>query len=432
MTGLGLMIGGGGVLLLAARMPIGFILLLLGFVGVLVVRGADAAITLMGHRTFSVNRSYELSVVPLFVLMGHLTFAAGIGSELFATARAWLGHLRGGLVMATVMANAAFGACCGSTTAATGVFAKVAVPEMLRTGVNPRLAYGTVAVAGTLSALIPPSVLMVIYGILAQQSIAELLIAGILPGMLTAAMYCVMIWTRVRIDPSLAPLVARATLEERLRSTRGVWLTSALFLLVIGGIGTGWFTPSEAGAVGASGAFLIVLLKRSLTPTVLRQSFLETARTTAVIFICVTGALIFTVFLAFAGIAAKIATFVAGLPVAPIVIVIGTLILAIAMGCIVDPLSWMMLILPIVLPFLKPLGVDLIWYGLLVVKCAEIGQLTPPFGLNVFMVSSVLPAARSSEIFRGVAWYLAAEIPTMGLLIAFPKISLWLPQLMFY
>ena len=428
---MGLIILALAAVLLVCRMPIGFILLLVGFIGVLMIRGASPALLMMGQRTFDINRSYELSVVPLFVLMGHLTYASGITQELYRAARAWLGHIKGGLVIATTMANAAFGACCGSTTAATAVFGRIAIPEMLRYGVNRRLAAGCVAIAGTLSAIIPPSVLIVIYGILALESIAKLLIAGILPGILTALMYSLMIWIRVKINSSLAPPITGVSWREKLRSVSGVWGVMVLFLIVMGGIFMGWFTPTEGGAIGAVGAFVIVLARRALTRTVLRESFLETARTTAVIFICVTGAMMFTMFLSLTGIPGQISTFILGLPVPSVVIVIGCMALFIALGCIVDPVSMMMLTIPIILPVIRELGVDPIWFGILVVKTTEMGMVTPPMGLNCYMLHSVVPTLPLGDIFRGIIPFLGVEVVTLGLLIAFPQIVLLLPGLMF-
>lgn len=419
------------VVLLVLRMPIGFIFLFVAFIGMLMIRGADAAFPLMGQRTFDINRSYELAVVPLFLLMGHLTYCSGITQELYVAARNWLGHLKGGLVMATTMANAAFGACCGSTTAATAVFGKVAIPEMLRYGVNRRLAAGCVAASGSLSAIIPPSVLIVIFGILAVTSVARLLIAGIIPGVLQALLFSAMVYIRTRINPSLAPSAGMVSWNERLRSVKGVWGVLVLFLLVMGGIWGGIFTPTEGGAVGAMGAFLLVLARRKFTRAVLEEGFLLSARSTATIFICVTGTMLFTMFLALTGMPDLITTFVVGLPVPSIVIVIGFLLILIALGCVIDPVSMMVLTIPIFMPIVEQLGFDPIWFGILVVTTCEMGMVTPPMGLNCFMLHTVVPELSLRDIFAGIWWYVAMWGIALALYLIFPQIILFLPNTMF-
>lgn len=419
------------VVLLLVGMPIGFIFLIIGFGGLAMLRGLDPALSMIGNRPFDVNSTYELSVVPLFVLMGHLAYASGVTQDIYRTARLWLGHLRGGLVIATTFANAAFGACCGSTTAATAVFGRVAIPEMLRYGVDRRLAAGCVAAAGSLSAIIPPSVLIIVYGFLARESIARLLIAGIIPGVITAVVFAGMVFVRATINPKLAPPIPRASRRERIRSLRGVWGVAVLAVVVLGGIFMGIFTPTEGGGIGAMGAFIIVLASRKLTRNVLSESFLETARTTAVIFIIITGALIFTMFLVLTGVPAAISTFIIGLPVPPVVIIIGFMLLFIALGCIVEPMSMMFLTIPIILPIVKEMGYDPVWFGILVVTTAEIGMVTPPMGLNCFMLKSVVPELPLRDIFVGTGWFIVMFMVALGLFIAFPQLVLWLPNLMF-
>ncbi len=419
------------VVLLLAGMPIGFIFLAIGFGGLAMIRGLGPALSMIGSRPFDVNSTYELSVVALFVLMGHLAYASGITQDIFRTARLWLGGLRGGLVIATTMANAAFGAACGSTTAATAVFGRVAIPEMLRHGVDRRLAAGCVVAAGSLSAIIPPSVLIIIYGFLARESIARLLIAGIIPGIITAVIFSGMIFVRATINPKLAPPITGATWKEKLHSIRGVWGVAILAVVVMGGIFTGMFTPTEGGGIGAMGAFILVLTSRKLTRKVLSESFLETARTTAVIFIIITGALIFTMFLVLTGVPAAISTFIIGLPVPSVVIIIGFMLLFIALGCIVEPMSMMFLTIPTILPIVLQMGYDPIWFGILVVTTAEIGMITPPMGLNCFMLKSVVPELSLKDIFIGSGWFVIMFMVALGLFIAFPQLVLWLPNLMF-
>ena len=420
------------VVLLALKMPIGFLLLIASFVGLIMAGSLPAALSVMGSRPFDINRSYDMSVVPLFVLMGHLAYAAGITERLFSAARKWVGHLGGGLVHATVLANAAFGACCGSTTAAVAVFGRVAIPEMLEAKVDHGLAAGSVAAGANLSALIPPSVLAVFFGVITLTSIPKLLVAGILPGVLTVVLYAVMIAVRVKINPSLAPAIATGmTWKGRFRELKGVWGVVVLFGLVMGGIWGGIFTPTEGGAIGCIGSFIIVLAFRKFTRTVMKESFLETARTTAVIFIVVTGAMILTMFLALTGLTAAMSGFIIGLPVSPVVLVIGYALLILFLGCILDPMSCMVVTLPIIMqPFIQ-LGIDPIWLGVLTVKLTAVGMITPPLGLNCFMLKSIRPDFSLGEIFRGCGWFMVMEGIAIALLITFPQISTFLPATMY-
>jgi len=421
---------GAAIVLLILGMPIGFLLILVGFVGIATIRGLEPALTMIGSRPFEVNSSYELSVVPLFVLMGHLAYASGVTQGIYTASRQWLGSLHGGLVIATTFANAVFGACCGSTTAATAVFGRVAIPEMLRSGVDRRLAAGCVAASGCLSAIIPPSVLIVVYGIIAGVSIPRVLMAGIIPGAITAIAFMVMIYVRARLNPSLAPPLTGITWNDRFRSMRGVWGAFLLATVVLGGIWAGIFTPTEGGGIGAMGAFVMVVASGRFTRAVLRESFLETARTTAVIFIIVTGALVFTVFLALTGIPAAVTSFIVGLPVPPIVVIIGFMLILIVAGSFVEPVSMLFLTMPFMIPIVKDLGYDLVWFGVLVVTTCEIGMVTPPVGLNCFMLKSVVPELSLADIFHGSGWFIAMFCVVLALLMAFPELSLLIPNAM--
>lgn len=417
--------------LLVMRMPIGTVLLLAGIIGVGMIRGIEPTLNMVGTRLFDIGSGYSLTVLPLFILMGHLAYVAGITQDLYVAARAWLGHLKGGLVLATTMANAAFAACCGETMAATAVFAKVAIPEMLSSGVDRRLAAGCVATAGTLAAMIPPSLSIIVFGIIAHVSVAKLLIAGIVPGILTAVAYGVMVYLRVLKNPKLAPASPKTVWGERFSSLKGVWGMLLLLLLVIGGIFGGIFTPTEAGAVGAAGAFILVIARRRLNWSVLRQSFLGAAQSTSAVTIVIVGAMIFTSYLALSGASASVSEFLIGLEVPPLVLVAGYMLLLIALGCIVDPLSMMFLTIPIIVPPLFEMGVNPIWLGILVVKTNEIGMITPPLGLNAFMLKNVVPEFSLREIFGGIWWFMQVEIITLLLLMFLPQISLWLPGMMF-
>ena len=417
--------------LLVLGMPIGFIFLIAGSLGVFMVSGLTPFLGVIGGKGYDINASYELAVIPLFILMGQLTYFSGITEGLYRSARAWLGHLKGGLVMATTVANAAFGACCGSTTAATAVFGKVAIPEMLRQGIDRRLAAGCVAASGSLSAIIPPSVLIVVYGILALESIAKLLVAGIIPGVIQVLIFSVMVYVRATINPRLAPSAPAAPWGERLRSIRGVWGVVVLFVVVMGGIWAGIFTPTEGGGIGAMGAFLLVVAARKVNRTVFDEAFLETARTAAAIFIIITGVRIFTVFLGLTHIPAQVSAILVGLPVPPVVIIISFLLLLVALGCLLEPMSMMFLTMPLMLPIVRELGYNTIWFGILVVTTCEMGMVTPPMGLNCFMLKSVVPELSLGEIFSGIWWYIAMWVVALAFYLAFPQIILFLPGTMF-
>lgn len=417
--------------LIVLKFPVGFAFLLVGFWGFAALRGFDGAFGFLSSKVFSGTASYLLTVVPLFILMGELAFIGGIGEGIYRAARAWLGHIRGGLVMATTLANAAFGAACGMPQAATAVFTKVAIPEMLKAKTDRSLAAGSVVAAAGLSAVIPPSVIAIIYGFLAVAPIHKILIAGILPGVLTAAVYMGMLSLRLRINPSLAPTTTGVAWRERFRSLRGVWGMMAVVILVIWGVYTGVFTPTEGGAVGATGMFIIAAALRRLNRTNIREAFLNSAEITSIIFIVMGGIVFFTGFLSLSGISGALTSFVAGLTVSPTGVIIITMFMFLGLGCVLDPFSVVFLAVPLLAPIIRGLGINSIWYGILVVKMTTIGMFTPPVGLNVYMFKTLRPDFSYSEVFRGAMWFLSAEAVVMALLISFPQITLWLPAMMY-
>lgn len=419
------------IALIVLKFPVGFSFLIVGFWGFVVLRGFDSAFTYLSSKVFIGSASYLLTVVPLFILMGELAFVSGIGEGLFKAGRLWLGHIRGGLPMATTLANALFGAACGMPQAATAVFARVALPEMFKAKVDRSLAAGSIVAAAGLSAVIPPSVIAIIYGFLATAPIHKILIAGLLPGLLTAGVFLGMLYVRVRINPSLAPPITGVTWRERFRSLRGIWGMLAVVILVIWGIYTGVFTPTEGGSVGAAGILIIALVLRRLNRTNFREALLMSARTTSIIFIVIGGIIFFTGFLSLSGVSGAVINFVAGLTVSPTVAVIITLFIFLALGCVLDPFSVLFLTIPLLSPIMKEMGVDPIWFGILAIKMTTIGMITPPVGLNVYMLKTIRPDLSYSEVFRGSAWFLAAEAVVMTLLVAFPAITLWLPGQMY-
>jgi len=417
--------------MLVLRIPIGLVLMFAGALGFSLIRGPVITLDTIGGRLFSVGSGYELSAIPLFLLMGHVASNGGITRDIYRAAVAWLGHLKGSVVLATTVAAVGFAACSGSTTSSTAVFGKVAIPEMLRLKVNRKLAAGCVATVGTLAGMIPPSINLIVFGIIARESVPQLLIAGVIPGLLTAAAFVLMIYIRVSRNPELAPTIPRANLEERMQSLKGVWSFLVLGGFVIGGIYAGIFTPTEAGALGAMGAFLIAAVRRKLTAVSIKSVFLETAQTTSVIFIVLVGALIFSAYLAMSGGSSAISEFILGMDLPLLAIVALYIVLLMALGCIVDPISMMFLTVPIFIPPLVELGANPIWLGILVAKTLEIGMITPPVGLNAFVLKSVAPSFSLREIFGGIWWFLQVEVLTLILILFIPALATWLPSLAF-
>lgn len=418
------------VVLVVLKFPIGFAFLLIGFCGYAILRGWDPAFSLLATKVFSGTASYLLTVVPLFILMGEIAFVSGIGEGLYKAFRALLGRFKGGLMMATTIANAAFGAACGMPEAATAVFGKVAMPEMLSAGINRSMAAGSIVAAAGLSALIPPSVIAIIYGFLATSPINKQLIAGIFPGFLTVAVYMVMINLRVRRSPYLAPPIARISWGEMLRSLRHVWGMLAVVLLSIVGILVGLFSPTEGGAVGAAGVLVIALVTRKISRTQFRDSLTTSGKTTSIMFIMIGGLAFFNAFLSGSGVSAVITNTLTNLPVSPTVVVVATMFLFLGLGCIMGPFPLLYLTIPLMAPVMKALGVDLIWYGVLVTKMATMGMITPPLGINCYILRLVLPEFSIQEIFRGSVWYLMADVVIIALLVAYPQISTFLPHMM--
>ncbi len=418
--------------LLALRAPIGIALGLVSLVGIMILRGPNAAFQLLGGLPFAFSASWTLSAVPMFLLMGALAFRSGLTASLYDAARLFLGRMPGGLAVATNFASAGFAAASGSSLATAAAMGRLAIPEMLRYRYDPALATSVVAAAGTLGALIPPSIAMVIYGWFAEQPIGKLLIAGILPGLLTAFIYAAMIIVRSLLNPKLAPPIdVRATRAEKLAALIDVWPIPVLILGVIGGIYGGVTTPTEAGAFGALLTAVIALVKRKLTLSVLLQSLFEAARTTAVIFMIGFSAILFTRFLAFSGVPGLLTDMIQDSQATVLHVVLVAMLIYLVLGMFLDPLGLMLLTLPILVPAFEQAGVNMIWAGVLIVKFLEIGFITPPVGMNAFVIKAIVgDQVALTTIFRGLAWFIAMEVIITGLLIAFPEISLLLPDLM--
>ncbi|WP_346891081.1 TRAP transporter large permease [uncultured Roseibium sp.] len=420
------------LLLLAARVPIAFALGSVSFIGICIVRSPQAAFGTMASLPFDFASSWELSAIPMFLLMGAVAYQTGMTGSLYRAARLWLNGVPGGLAVATNFTAAGFAAASGSSLATAAAVGKIAIPEMLRFGYAPSLATGTVAAAGTLGALIPPSIAFVLYGWFTEQSVGKLLIAGLLPGLMTAGAYTVMIVVRCMINPKLAPAIEeRVTWGAKFAVLKEVWPLPLLVLGVIGSIYAGVATPTEAGALGAVFALIIGGARGFLTKTTLLASVTDALRTTSALFFLAIGATLLTRFLAMAGLPAQIAELVSVLNLSALELVIAMALIYLILGMFLDPIGVMLLTLPVLLPAFQALNLDLIWIGVIVVKMIEIGLLTPPVGLNVYVVKGVVrDQVPISVIFRGVTWFLLCELLLMVLLIAYPAFSLWLPALM--
>ena len=405
------------------------------FLGFWYLRDLHVALSVFRDTPFVFAASWDLSAIPMFLLMGALAGNSGIGSSLFRAARAWFGGLPGGLAVATNWACAGFGAASGSSIAAAAVMARLAIPEMLKQKYDKALAAGVCASGGTLDALIPPSISFVIYGIFAEVSVVKLLLAGIMPGLLTAAIYMIMIVIRCWLKPSLAPPVVfgdrEALWRERWDSMMGVWPILVLILGVIGGLYAGVVTPTEGGAAGAFLAAAIGFLQRQLTLQGFLDSMKDAISTTAQLFFVAMGAVVLAKFLALAGVANMFTQIIGGWAVHPLLLVIAVSIIYLILGCFLDPLSIILLTIPVFVPMFNSLGLDLVWFGVIVVKYIGIGLLTPPVGFNVYVVAGAVgDTIPMKTIFRGCFWFLVCEVFIMALLIAFPQISLWLPNSM--
>jgi tripartite ATP-independent transporter DctM subunit len=419
------------LLALAAGIHIGVALGLGGLLGMYLAIGPDATWAQLATVPFSTTNSYTLAVIPLFLLMGSLATQAAITTDLYRAAYNWFGRLPGGLAIATTLASAAFGAASGSTVVNAAVFTRMAMPEMTRFGYDKRLSAGCIAASGTLASLIPPSILMVIYGVITEQSVGRLLIAGLLPGILSAVVYVAGIYVRAVRNPAIAPIPDIAiTWPDRWRSLYGVWGIVFLFALVIGGIYTGILTPTYAGAVGAFGAFLIVLGKRRLTRATLRDTLEDATVTTSVLFIIVVGGMLLARFLTYTGLVGEISSILLGLELPKYVYLLAFALLFLVLGMFIEPIAIMVMTLPVMFPVMVGAGFDAIWLGVIAIKLAEMSLMTPPVGLNVYVLKGVAPNVSMGDIFRGCGWFVFVDIINVALLMAFPIIILLIPMTM--
>jgi C4-dicarboxylate transporter DctM subunit len=418
------------VVLLFSGIHIGVVMGAVGFLGIACISGWAAGLIVLKTVPFTTFANYSMSVVPLFILMGGFCFYAGISKELYDTVHKWLGHLRGGLAMATVGACAAFAAVSGSSLATAATMGTVALPEMRRYKYDPALAAGCIAAGGSIGILIPPSVPLIIYGILANQSIGKLFIAGIIPGVLEAIFYIITIYILCRLNPARGPSGSKAGFMEKITSLKATWGVLLLFIIVIGGIYFGIFSPTEAAGVGACGACIFAMVRRRLGWPNFKASVVGTVKTTSMIFVIFLGAMILGYFLAVTRLPFELADFVGGLPVNRYVILGLILAVYFVLGCIMDSLAMILLTVPIFYPLITALGFDPIWFGIIIVRAAEIGLITPPVGLNVFVISGITKDIPMYTIFKGIIPFIIADICHVILLVTVPQVATFLPGLM--
>ncbi|RLC21778.1 MAG: C4-dicarboxylate ABC transporter permease [Deltaproteobacteria bacterium] len=424
------------ILMFLTRMPVAFVMAVVGFVGFSIMITPHAGLVLLSRNVYEVFGSYDLTTIPLFILMGQLGFNSGISKRLYDVGYKFLGSTRGGLAMATVSACTAFGAVCGSSPATAATMATVGLPEMKRYNYDDELATGSVASGGGIGMIMPPSVVLIIYGILTEQSIGQLFVAGIFPALLVTLLFIIAIYIRCRINPEQGPCGEKFTWTQKFKALMGLGETLAVFTLVIGGIFIGLFTPTEAAAIGAFGILVIAIIRKQISWAGFVKSLLETLRTSCMVMMLIAGAVIFGKFLAVTRIPFEIAGWVAELQMAPFLVMAVVIMIYFIGGCFMDALAFVTLTVPIIFPVVMELGYDPIWFGIIIVMVTEMGVITPPVGINVYVVYGVAKNVLEQEIplekiFKGILPFLIAVIVGVIILIIFPKIILFLPQLMY-
>jgi len=412
------------------RVPLAFAMGLVGIGGIALTRGFDPALASTAQVVYETGFAYTLSVIPLFILMGNFVARAGLAHELFQAAYAFIGHVRGGLAHATVLACAGFGAICGSSIATAATMSKVAYPSMRKLGYSASLSTGVMAAGGTLGIMIPPSTIMVIYGIITETSIGKLFAAGVIPGILTALMLMAGIAVITARDPEHAPPGERTSWPDRWKALRGIWGVVVLVIVVLGGIYGGFFTATEGAGFGAAGAFLFALARRRLTWSVLFQVLVESARTTAMLFTLLIAATIFANFVNFTTMPNDLKEWITHLGLSPTMIIAAMMLIYVVLGTVMEELTMVLLTIPLFFPIVTSLGFDPVWFGVLIVMIVQIGLISPPVGMNLFVLNALLPGVGLRQIFRGCWPFVLVLVFMLAVLIAFPRISLWLPSLM--
>jgi C4-dicarboxylate transporter, DctM subunit len=416
--------------LMLLRVPVGMAMGLVGVSGYAYLMGGTPALKLIGQTSMRTVTDYTFGVIPMFLLMGAFVSTSGVSRELFRAANTLVGHWRGGLGLATVFACGGFAAISGSSVATAATFSSVAYPEMRRYGYPKSFSTGVIAAGGTLGAMLPPSTVLAVYGLITQQDIGKLFMAGILPGLLAMAMYMATISIMCRLRPDFLPTVPAASWRERLKGLGDVWAPALLFVFVIGGLYGGLFTPTEAGGVGAGGAFILGVLRGRLGRKEIRASLLQATRTAAAVFTVLIGALLFGYFLTITQVPQSVTGFLTGLGIGRYGVLALIMIMYLVLGCLMDAMAMIILTVPIIFPVVTQLGFDPIWFGVIIVMTVELGLIHPPVGMNVFVIKSVVQDVTFSSIFKGVLPFIATDIVRLIILIVFPMIALWLPSRM--
>ncbi|MCZ6860438.1 MAG: TRAP transporter large permease [Alphaproteobacteria bacterium] len=417
--------------LIILRVPVAIALGLVGLLGYAAIDGWERALIAAGSTPYDLTDKYSLTVVPLFVLMGAVASRSGMSAELYRAANAMFSGLRGALAMATVGACAGFGAICGSSLATAATMTRVAVPEMRRWGYDERIATGVVASGGTLGVLIPPSVVLVFYAIISEQGVPQLFAAALIPGLIGAVLHIVVIAAIAILQPERMPKSAVMSALERLRALVGLWKMLILFGIAVGGIYSGYISPTEAAAIAALVAIIIAFATRTLTVKQLMEAFLETIWTTGMLFFIIIGAFFFAYFMALTQLPNSLSEWVQGLQVGPWVVILMMIVFYIVLGCFLDAISMILITVPVFLPLALSIGFDPIWFGILVLVVVEVGMITPPVGLNIFVIRAQMPDIALSDVYWGIVPFLAAAGGLIALLMLFPRLALWLPELLY-
>lgn len=414
------------------RMPVAFAMTFVGFVGFAYLGGIESAMAILAQDISETLSSYPLSVIPMFILMGSFAFASGISERLYKTCYTWVGEIRGGLTVATVMACSGFAAISGSTAATAATMGKIALPEMKKYGYDDELATGTVASAGTLGILIPPSTVLIVYGILTEESIGKLFVAGVLPGILLTLFFVITVVLICWRNPDLGPPGPKTSLKQKIGSLSGIIEAVILFALTIGGLFLGWFSPTQAGAIGAAGALVIGTVRRKLTFENLFESARDALRTSCMVLFIIAGATVFGHFLAISNIPYALAEWVGNLPIPPLAVMGVMICIYFLGGFFMDSMALIVVTIPIFFPVVLRLGFDPIWFGVIIVLVGEMGVITPPVGVNVFVIKGIAPDVPLDKIFRGIFPFLGALIVLTILVTFFPQIATYLPSLVTY
>lgn len=421
------------VILVISGIHIAYSLMLAGMIGIVLTGGLQLLAAQIGTIAYNATASYGYVVIPLFILMGQFAAESGIGQDAYHAGRLWLGRLRGGLAMATIAGCGAFGAASGSTASTAALFSRIAFPEMVRYGYDKKLAAGSIAAAGTVAAMIPPSILLVLYGIISDQSIGKLLIGGLIPGILECLIYMATVYVMVRYNPKLAPTITeKVDWKERFSSIKSIIPIGFVFMFAIGGIFIGLFTPSEGGAMGAAGAFIVVLFMRRMNWKMIRVSFKETSIITGMMFLAILGGFLFSRTLILGGMVSDIARLLSSLEVSRHLIFAGVTLLLVILGMVMQPIVIMLITVPILVPAMVKLGFDPIWFGIMFTRLGELAVITPPVAVNLYVVKGVLKNdVELTDIMKGVVPFIMATVVNYILLYLFPEIALWLPGLMY-